>query len=148
AWPASPHRPRPALKARPRCRADAPQALLARPDDAGHPVYLGGLYRAVRVGGVERDELDGARVAAGKNLGRHLACRGPDHNPVALAHRRSRLDDQDVAVAIEGQHGIALHLQRIGAFAALRREFDLIPSLPGRKARIVEIAAGARLRET
>ena len=72
---------------------------------------------------------------------------GLHHHAVAAADRRARRHHDDVAVAIGGLHRVAGDLQRIGVLVIGRGQRDLVPALAGRKAAVVEIAAGAGLRE-
>ena len=86
---------------------------------------------AVGMLGIERDSSIVFGVLALKHLGHHLAGMRLDDDAVACDLWRCGCDDQHVAVAVERQHGIALHLQRIGAFGRLAPAVRPGPS-PGR----------------
>ena len=97
--------------------------------------------------GIERFQLDRFRRGALELLGHHLAVPGLDHDPVAAADRRCRRHQDDVAVAIGRLHRLAGHFERIGVLVVDRRKCDFVPAVAGRKAAVVEIAAGAGLGE-
>src|SRR5262245_27280986 len=98
---------------------------------------------------VQRHELDRSGALPEEHLGHDLAFTGPDDDAIVAPHLRPRLDDQNVAVAVERHHAVALHLERIDAGFLCRRRWELddVPALADRETAIVEKAAGARLRK-
>ncbi len=69
------------------------------------------------------------------------------HDAVAAADRRRRRYDDDVAVAIGRLHRLAGDFERISVLVVDGGKRDLVPAVAGRKAAVVEIAAGAGLGE-
>src|SRR6185312_5281336 len=121
---------------------------LARPKDARHPVDLVDREGAVAVFGVERFELDRLGRALAQFLDHDLAVAGPDHDAVAFADRARRRDDDGVAGPVGRLHRFARDFQGIGLLVGDVGEFDLVPALADREARIVEMPAFAGLGET
>src|SRR5712671_3660474 len=121
--------------------------LLARPDDTSEPSHIFERQRAFGMISTERLEFDLLGGLALELLDHDLAAPGLDHDAVAAPHRRRRRHDDDVAVAIRRQHGIAGNLQRVGTLVGHAGKRDFVPALANRKAAVVEIAAGPGLGE-
>src|SRR5437867_9301077 len=77
-----------------------------------------------------------------------LAARRSGDDPIALADRGARRDDDDIALAIDGEHAVALDFDRIGILVDDAGGLDLIPGRADGITRIIEEAALAHLGET
>src|SRR5262245_1626384 len=121
--------------------------LLAYPEDARHPHHVADWQGALLMHRIDRHQLDRLGGTALELLYHHLAVLGLDHHAVALADRGRRRDDDHRAVGIGGLHRVPEYLERVGVFVGDRRKRDFVPAFAHRKAGVIEIAAGAGLRE-
>ena len=87
---------------------------------------------------IERKQFDLPRGLPHQNLGHHLARHGLDHDTIPAPDRGGGLHHQNVAIAVERQHGIALHLQRVSPLARAGGKLDHLPAMADGKAGIVE----------
>src|SRR3954468_3997850 len=121
--------------------------LLAGPDHPSDPDHIFERQRALGMIGIERFELYLLAGLALELLDHDLAVAGLDHDAVAAPHRRRRRYDDDVAVAIRRQHGVAGNLQPVGMLVGDAGKRDLVPALAKRNALVIEISVSASLGE-
>src|SRR6185437_13718150 len=82
--------------------------LLAGPDDAGHPVDALDGKHEIDMRRIERGKLDGLGGASYQDLGHHLAVDGAQYDAVAFARGGVGRHNQDVAIAVERLHAVAV----------------------------------------
>ena len=104
--------------------------------------WLQGSHGMVRV---ERDQFHLRLCLTPENLGHDFAIHCLRHDAVALAHLRTRRDDDAVALAIGRLHAVACDLQGIDGFVAKAWKPDLVPTAADRKAAIIKKAVCAGL---
>src|SRR5260370_21044295 len=82
-------------------------ALLVRPNDACDPAIIVARERPVGLTCDERSELERLRRLALELARDELAAPQLDHHPIAAPDRGLRRDDEERAVAVDRQHGVA-----------------------------------------